>query len=92
MDDRPFYSPRTPTPSHIKINSSSFPFPSSVVAEDDDLVRLLPETLEEEIGFEDHDELIQSSYGDGNITPGQMTPLDLSLERIGMKRYQWSLL
>lgn len=93
MNERPFYSPRTPTPSHDNINA--FPFPEEI-----DTTRLLSEE-EEEVGFDgdirevdDQFNTDEQDYGDGNVTPqdSHNTALDLTLEKIGMKRYQWTLL
>lgn len=95
MNERPFYSPRTPTPSSRAHNNvNSFPFPEEV-----DTNKLLSE--EEEVGFEDDITLADTesnlddlTYGNGSVTPQENynTNLDETLEKIGMKRYQWTLL
>lgn len=98
MNKRPFYSPRTPTPSHRiqDDNLNAFPFPEEI-----DTTRLLSDEEEEEVGFQediraedDQFNTDDQAYGDGNVTPedSHNTALDLTLEKIGMKRYQWTLL
>lgn len=100
---RPFYSPRTPSASSAPANrrtvsSSSFPFPRASTEEEDEtgLLSAVEDTGDVTVETEgDDDDDIYGGGGRGGSPESTwegMTPLDETLEKIGMKRYQWSLL